>query len=74
MVPVLCEPLAALLPDQLPLAVQLVGLFVTLQVIVDDEPVVIDVGLTDMLTTGVAITVTVAEAVPEPAELLQLNV
>lgn len=63
-----------MLPDQLPLAVQLVGLLVAFQVIVDDELVVMEVGLTDRLITGVAITVTVAEAVPEPAELLQLSV
>jgi hypothetical protein len=35
---------------------------------------VIDDGLTFILTTGIAITVSVAEAEPVPAELLQLNV
>jgi hypothetical protein len=50
-----------------------VGLLVALQVIVALLPVLIDAGLTEIVTTGIAITVRLAELDPEPAELLQLK-
>ena len=45
-------PLAAFVPLQPPLAVQLVGLFVALQPSVALAPLVMVLGLTDILTTG----------------------
>lgn len=72
--PVLWDPLAALLPLHEPPAVQDDGLLVTLQLIVAVPPVVMLAGATEILTTGIAITVTVADADPEPAALLQLRV
>lgn len=73
MTPVVCEPLAALAPLQLPVALQ-VGLLVALQVMVLLPPAVIEVGLTDIETTGTAMTVRVADFVSVPALLLQARV
>lgn len=73
-------PLPALEPDHEPLAVQAVGLLVTLQLTVALEPVPMVAGATAIVTTGatappppdVTLTVVVAESAP-PA-LLQVNV
>jgi hypothetical protein len=74
MVPVVTEPEAALEPLHEPLAVQAVGEPVALQVMVELAPVLILVGLTEIDTTGTAITVRVADFVSEPAELEQASV
>lgn len=67
-------PLAALLPLQLPPAVQVVGLLVALQLMLELLPAVIEVGLTEMLTTGIAMTVRLADFVSLPALLLHTSV
>ena len=69
--PVVWLPLAALEPLQEPPAVQELGLLVADQVIVELLPVFIEVGLTEIVMTGIAMTVTVVEAEPLPAPLLQ---
>ena len=69
-------PLADLEPDQLPLAVQDVGLLVAVhdKVAVDEAPAVITVGLTLSVTIGTASTVSVAVLTPlDPALLLQFK-
>ena len=58
--------MAPLLPDQLPPAVHELGLLVTLQLIVAAEPVLIDCGASEIVIDGLAMTVTVVEALPEP--------
>ena len=68
--PVLCEPVAALLPLHEPPAVQLVGLFVALHVIVALLPAVMLTGDTEILILGVAITVSVVDAEFVPALLV----
>lgn len=73
-VPVVTVPEAALEPDHEPLAVHELGLLVALQVIVELEPVLIDAGLTEILTTGTAITVSVADLVSLPALFEQAKV
>lgn len=72
--PVDCDPLAALLPDQLPPAVQLVGLLATLHDTVALPPVVILDGETEILIAGGVTTVTVAEPLPEPEEFVHVSV
>jgi hypothetical protein len=80
MVPVLALPLPALEPLQEPEAVQDVGLPVALQLIVELEPVPIETGETEMVTTGAttvlpaAVTLTVVVALPGPPALLQARV
>jgi hypothetical protein len=59
--PVLCVPLVALLPLQLPDAVHEVA-FVELQVSVDAAPLATDVGFAVNVTVGAGTTVTVAVA------------
>jgi hypothetical protein len=71
--PVVWLPLAALVPVHEPPAVQELGLFVTDHVIVALLPVFIEAGLTEIVTTGTAITVSVAEADPLPALFVQLR-
>ena len=56
-----------------PPAVHEDGLLETLQEIVALLPVVIELGLTEIVTTGIAITVSVAELEPLPALLVQLS-
>lgn len=50
--PLLTEPLVAFAPDQSPLALQLSGVLVVDHVILDEPPVVTDMGFADMFTTG----------------------
>ena len=59
--PVLCVPLVALLPLQLPDAAHEVA-FVELQVSVDAAPLATDVGFAVSVTVGAGTTVTVAVA------------
>jgi hypothetical protein len=59
--PTLCVPLVALLPLQLPDAVQDVA-FVEVQVSVDAAPLATDVGFAVNVTVGAGSTVTVAVA------------
>lgn len=63
-----------MLPDQLPPAVQLVGLLVTLHDTVALPPVVIFGGETEILILGGVTTVTVADPLPEPDEFAQVSV
>jgi hypothetical protein len=74
--PTVALPLPAFEPVQLPLAEQLVGLFVALQVTVAValEPAVSTVGLTEIVTAGTAVTVSVAVFDPEPAAFEQVMV
>ncbi len=79
--PVLCEPFADFAPvhDALPLAVQLVGLFVADQVRVELLPVPILLGLADIETTGglaavPLVAVTPVVALPVPPAFVQLSV
>jgi hypothetical protein len=73
-VPMLCVPELALEPDQLPPAVQELGVFVADQVMVELLPELIELGLTDIDTTGIAITVSDTDFESDPAVLLQLSV
>lgn len=73
-VPVLTLPEAALEPVHEPLATQLEGLAVALQVTVALLPVLIEVGETEMVTTGTASTVRTADFIFDPAVLLQERV
>lgn len=75
--PTCWEPPAALfdpLQYALPVAVQDDGLLVALQVTVVLEPVVIVVGETEIFTTGVAMTVRLADLTSDPALLLHVIV
>jgi hypothetical protein len=77
--PVLNEPVAGLLPDQSPLAVQLVGLLLASQLIVTLVPRVTGLsGALEIVTSGVSgggsIVCTVAVANPEPALLVHVSV
>jgi hypothetical protein len=74
MAPVLTLPEAAFEPLHEPLAVQLVGLAVALQLTVALLPVFIDVGETEMDTTGTATTVKLVDLVSLPALLLHAKV
>lgn len=74
MAPVLTLPDAALEPAQEPLATQDEGLPLALQVIVELAPELMAAGATVMDTTGTAITVSVADFVSLPAELLHASV
>lgn len=80
MVPVLLLPLADLAPLHEPLAVQAVGELVALQLIVELDPVPIEVGDTAMVTTGATtppppdVTFTVVVAEPVPPALVQAKV
>ena len=71
--PLLWEPDDAFVPLHEPPAVHELGLLVALQEIVEELPVLIDVGLTEILTTGIAMTVSDADPDPEPAEFEQLS-
>ncbi len=79
--PVDCVPEAALVPDQSPEAVHLVGGLVADKDMVDELPWLMVDGLTLRLMTGAAgggggaaVTVTVAELVPVPPALVQASV
>ncbi|MCA9327826.1 hypothetical protein KDA14_04830 [Candidatus Saccharibacteria bacterium] len=71
-----CEPpLVDLLPLQpVPPAVQDVGLLPVDQLTVVELPALIVLGDTETLTVGTAMTVSVAEAEPDPIALLQVSV
>jgi hypothetical protein len=69
-----CEPVTALVPDQLPDAVHEVA-FVADQLSVAEPPELIALGLAVSVTTGTnLLTVTVAEVVAEPLSPVQLTV
>jgi hypothetical protein len=71
--PVVCEPLAALVPDQAPLAVQEVAL-VAAQVRVELEPLATLLGLAVKVTVGAAeSTVTVADCEALPPVPVQVR-
>jgi hypothetical protein len=80
--PVLVLPLADLLPDHAPLAVHDVGLFATVQLIVELLPVPIVVGLTAIVILGlvaagvllVTVIETLAESLPPALEQSRLYV
>jgi hypothetical protein len=69
------EPLTVCVPLQLPDAEQLLAL-VELHVSVEDWPAVIDVGVAVRVTAGVdaVVTVTLADAVPNPPAPVQVRV
>ena len=71
--PVLCDPDVALVPDQLPVAVQLVA-FVELQVNVDEPPEAMLVGDAVSVTVGSGAIVTVAVCEAEPPVPEHVNV
>lgn len=71
-VPVIMLPLAGLVPDQLPLAVQLAGEFAALQVMVVFFPITTEAGLALMVTTGATtggIAALLTPALPENATI-----
>ena len=74
MAPVVWLPLAAFDPLHDPPAEQELGLFVADHAMVAVPPVVIELGVKDILTTGTAITVRVTDFALLPALLLQVNV
>lgn len=67
-------PLTAFVPVHVPPAVQEVGLLVADHAIVALLPVVMLAGLIEIVTTGIAITVSVADFVSDPAALLHARV
>jgi hypothetical protein len=71
--PVGCEPLAALLPDQAPEAVQAVA-FVAVQVKVELPPLATVLGVALKLTIGAGeVTETVADCVARPPVPVQVS-
>lgn len=73
-VPVVAVPLEPFEPLHEPPAVHDEGLLVAFQLIVLLLPVLIDEGLTEMLTTGTAMMVNVSDDDPVPTAFVQLSV